>query len=334
MASPKVTLADIAAVVHLSPRAVSSALNGNGRISAEKRQKVLEVAQRLGYRPNIMARGLVKGKTFLLGVVLQTVHESFAPEVLQGIEDQAQQYGYRAIVCSTGDSPQVQNDHIHDLLQRGVDGIIIDPACGFRETYQQLESSGVPHVMVFHTAPPLSGPLVCVNNIRGGYLATRYFIERIGIAPFHLPGPEDNQESDERKAGFRKAIEEAGLTYQPKSMVYPSPTVSWDDGKAAIHDLADRNRLPRAVFAVNDYVALGALRAAHERGIKVPKELAVIGFDDLNLASWQAGVRLSTIRQPKQAIGELAMRMLYEQMAGGKVHNEQLEPELVLREST
>lgn len=328
--SSSVTLVQIAKITGLSARAVSSALNGNGRISNEKKREVQEVAAKLGYRPNIMARGLVQGKTFLLGVVFYSVCDSIVPEVLQGIEDQALLYGYRVIICSAGEHPL----EIADLIRRGVDGIIINPTVGCPESYENLEKSGIPHVQIFHSNPLLSGPFLSVNDERGAFLATRHLIETTGTVPMYFGTPPGQREADTRSGGFRRAVEESGFQFSHEKHVYPGYTFNWLDGKTAVQDLIRHKRMPRGIFAVCDYVALGALRGAYEAGVKVPDELAVAGFDDLNLAHMQIGPALTTIRQPKQEIGAIAMRMLHDRIEGKPVADREMEPELIVRETT
>ncbi len=324
---------DIARIVGISPRAVSSALHGSGRVSEEVRQRVKDVAKELGYRPNIMARGLVSKRTYLMGAVFPYVAGSFYAKVLQGIEDRALLADYRVVICSAGWNAQVEANHLADLISRGVDGLILVPHCDRLEIYEELKSSGVPCVQVFRHEPGLPGPSIRIRNEEGAYKATLHLIRTRRVRPYHLPGDPTTIEGRERLAGFRRALEESGMEFDPEACLFPEPVTQWEQGRQALRRLHAKNRVPQALFAVNDYAALGALRAAHELGIAVPRDLSVVGYDDLDISSMQAGARLTTIRQPQETVGELAVQMLLDLMEGRPVSSVDLSPELVVRES-
>ena len=330
----KVTLTDIANIVGLSPRAVSAAIHGNGRVSERNRQRVLEVANQMGYRPNIMARGLAAQQTYLIGVVFPFVSGSFYARVLQGIEDQALKADYRVVICSAGWNPKVEAQHIADLVNRGVDGLIIVPRTDSEVPYDELKSLKIPTVQVFHAVPGLRSPSICLRNEEGAYKATMHLIQARRVCPFHLPGGKDSQEAQERLNGFRRAVEEAGFGFDPAQCVFDGLADNWELGRQAMRQLVAQRRVPQAIFAVNDYAALGAMRAAHEAGLQVPRDLSVVGYDDLELSGMQVTVGLTTIRQPKETVGELAVQMLLNLIEGRQVNSVELTPELVVRESS
>lgn len=330
---PRTTLSDIARKVGVSPRAVSSALHGGGRVSEEVRQRVKTVAEELGYRPNIMARGLLLKRTYLLGAVFPYVAGSFYAKVLQGIEDRALMAGYRVVICSAGWNAQVEANHLADLISRGVDGLILVPRPDMPAIYEELRASKLPLVQVFNCEPSLAGPSIQVRNEEGAYKATLHLIRTRRVRPYHFPGDPYTTEGRERLAGFRRAIEDSGFAYDERECVYPDPITEWEQGRRALRALHMQQALPQALFAVNDYAALGALRAAHELGLSVPRDLSIVGYDDLDVSSMQASTALTTMRQPQETVGELAVQMLLDLIADRSVTSVELSPELVVRET-
>lgn len=332
--SRKSTLQDIARIVGVSPRSVSAALHGNGRVSPDLASRIREVARELSYQPNIMARGLVQKRTYLLGVVFPFVSGSFYAEVLQGIEDRALKGGYRVVICSAGWNSRIEEQHLEDLALRGVDGIIIVPNQDEEATYSSLQSRRIAHVQVLQRNESLAGPCLRVLDEEGAWKMTSHLLRVHKVRPYHIPGDLSNKQARERLEGFRRAIVEAGLPFDREECVHPGSAISWDHGREAMRWLLRSGRpIPRSIFAVNDYVALGLLRAAREAGLDVPRELAVAGFDDLDMSRMQAGVSLSTVAQPKNIIGEMAVQMLLDQLAGKAVGSVDLSPDIVIRES-
>jgi len=280
-----------------------------------------------------MARGLATKQTFLIGAVFPFVAGSFYAKVLQGIEDRALKAGYRVLICGAGWNAQVEANHLADLISRGVDGLILVPNPDTPEIYAGLRASRLPFVQVFTDVPDLGGPHVKVLNEEGAYRATMHLIKERKSKPYHIAGDMASREARDRLAGFRRAVEEAGWEFREEEFVYPEPASNWEQGRAALRMLSSRKRLPKGIFAVNDYVALGVMRAAYEIGLSVPRDLSVVGFDDLDVSAMQAATQLTTVRQPQETIGELAVQMLLGLMEGREVHSVELSPKLVIRES-
>ncbi len=321
-------------MIGLSPRAVSAALNGNGRISSEKAKEVRALARKLGYRPNIMARGLMNGSTYLVGVVLPNVSGSFYPLVLQGIEDEAQHLGYRVIVCSAGWDLTEEKLHIEDLIQRGVDGLVIDPGRNNTKAYELLKKSEIPYVQIFHKSPILDGPSITVDNIIGAHMATRYLLETTNSIPYFIHGETGWMESNDRYEGFASALKEAGVPDSKIKKYLLDKSITWDDGYNLLTALAAKKKVPRAIFAINDFTALGLMRAAYDLDINIPQKLSVVGFDNLDISGWQTSISLTTVNQPKYDIGKVASQTLFQLIKGHKAKDIRLTPTMIVREST
>ena len=216
-----------------------------------------------------------------------------------------------------------------------MDGLIVDPARGTKSIYKRLEKSAVPYVQIFHRADVLSGPSITVDNIAGAAIAVRHLIESTGTLPLFLPGEPGWPEADSRLTGFTKAMRDAGA--KPTAIrkhIYGRRTETWNQGVETMRDLLNKGTMPRAIFAVNDFAALGVLSVAYEHRIAVPDALAVAGFDDLDIASRQTGADLTTVRQPKHEIGELAVNTLLRRINGEEVNDMLLTPNLIVRQST
>ena len=329
----RVGIKDIAVLAGCSPRAVSSALRGTPGVSEELRTRIRAIAQQLNYSPNIMARGLVRSRTYLVGVMLPRISASFFADILQGITDRCEDDGCSIILASSGGESARMPAQLDQLLRRGVDGIAVLVELAKSELYAPLKSVPVPYVQLIRRATGLDGPGVFIDDEEGAYIATRHLIARHGKRPLHIAGPLHKWDyPDRRVKGFLRALKEAGMDC--KGAVVERGASNWEHGRAAVVDLVREKRLPRSIFAVNDFVALGAMRAAYELGIGVPGQLAVVGYDDLDIAGMQwAGCGLTTMRQPKYLLGELAAQMLLARIRGEEVQPVQLRPELVVRGS-
>jgi LacI family transcriptional regulator len=332
-----VTIKHIADRVGVSYATVSRALNGKYGVKADTRARVLAVADELNYRPNAIARGLVKNQTHTLGLVIPDITNPFFPEVARGIEDGAQEAGYSLFLCNTNWEEAREVSYLRLLVEKRVDGIVIAPITDKDAELEQALGPGLPLVYVSRTPRNTRRGFVVIDNARGGFLATEHLI-RQGYASIGFIGAlEGSLTVDERLEGYKLALAQYGLPLEERYLLFGD--FKRETGYNLIRRLIESGEAPRAVFAENDLLALGVIQGARELGLAVPQDLAVIGFDDIPFASFPE-VQLSTIAQPKYEMGKTAVRMLIAAIAAGPQAGEPgerqviLEPELIVRRSS
>ncbi|MCD6385946.1 LacI family DNA-binding transcriptional regulator [Candidatus Sumerlaeota bacterium] len=331
--SYRVTIKDLARALHLAPSTISMALNDHPRISPETKKRVKTLARKMHYSPNVIARAMVRKRTHLIGVIISDIMSSFFPEIIQGIEDVVSEYFYSVILCATENNPARERHYLSLLKQKGVDGIIAQPLPGSKNLryWQYLTRHKMPVLFILQRLPSDNTPYVIVDNYQGGYIATQHLIECGHRVIAHLAGPRHFKISQERRKGFIEALREAGL------VVYESlikrTRFNFKDGYKKTLELLHHRPRPTAIFACSDIVAIGAIHAIREQGLRVPQDVAIIGFDDLFFASFSE-VPLSSIAQPKYEIGMRAAQKLLQLIEGEKVESEILKPSIVVRQSS
>lgn len=331
------TLRDIAKRLGISVSTVSYALNGGPRpVPEEVRQKVLEVARELDYRPNLLARSMVTGRTETVAVVPPMVMRHmlqfpYIHAMLSSIADAVGEHGYD-ILLHTSTAPMSDVELVQSLLSGKVDGILLIAPLSRSRVPEELRRRNVPCVVLAAHVKGL--PCVCVDN-RGAIFDAMDWLTAHGHRHFgFISGSLAYYDARQRSLAFRQYIEERGLPFRPEWYAEGDFTTgAAAEGARAI--LSQPHR-PTAILAANDESALGVLQAAQELGIRVPEELSVIGFDDLPFAQLLSP-RLSTVRQPLERMGAEAVALLMEWIAQRErpTDCERILPaELVLREST
>ena len=337
---PPVTIYDIAAQAEVSIATVSRAFNNHPRVSETTRERVFEVARALGYEPHASAQSLARKNTNLISAVVPIVTSAFFMEVLRGIQDRLDASDYDLVVYAsrTLDSVGAQ---LSRAVQRGrADGLILISTPLTDARVGQILGARQPAVIIDATHPQIDS--VSVDNREGGATATRHLLarghRRIGL----ILAVDGSGPSDHRLLGYQDALAEAGIEVDPDLVVH----AEWDRvhhgytrfaGYRAMQALMGRFRTrddgPTAVFAVADVIAYGALRAAREGGLRAPRDIDVIGFDDVDSSAY-AG--LSTVRQPMHAMGMMATEMLVRRLTDpdAPVQHAVFAPELVVRESS
>jgi LacI family transcriptional regulator len=336
----KVTIRDVASAAGVSRQTVSRVLNSKPDVAPETRQRVLEIIEQLGYRPSSIARSLTQGRSFTLGVVSYGVQYFGPSHTLAGIERQANRMGY-ALHLSLVDNPSESGVQLlHDLLSYHVDGILwaISEIGNNRDwAEREICQLNVPVVFLdMRPCPNLS--VVNMDNRSGGAIATRHLLDqgyrRIGL----ITGPLDWWAARQRRSGWQDALEEAGLLVEEDLVV--EGTWSAASGERGLRRLLEQRPDVDAVFACNDQMALGALKAARETGRRVPEDMAVVGYDDVPEAAFFSPP-LSTVRQDLNELGRIAVQEL-----GCLIEAKQqepqdveprpivLQPQLIVRESS
>ena len=334
----------IAEAAGVSKTTVSSALHGRGRVAEATREKVLAVAREMGYRPNRMARSLRTRRTGTVGLVFSHFDTLYFTSLLSAVESAVSRQGLHLVVGASQASPQKEQDLLEVLLEHGVDGLLVAPLD--QETnadyFKALQQQGVPLVMLDTYLPRVPCDAAVTDNRRGGYLAGRRFAE-LGRRQWALLGRgvlERVTSFRHRVEGYEQAAREAGVA-QPARLSAGElsllPREYERAGYRAMQAYLESGAGLDALFALDDPMAQGAMRALREAGRAVPGEVAVIGHDDLPMSEFSYPP-LASIHQPVPAMGEQAVALLLERIAAGGQNGQEprrvfLEPSLVVRES-
>jgi LacI family transcriptional regulator len=327
------TIREVAESAGVSYATVSHVINNTRLVSPETRGRVLAAMTALNYRPNALARSLRQGKTNTIGLVLPDSANPFFAEISRSIEDETFKKGYSVFLCNTELDIQRELFYVDVLSKRQVDGIIFVAAGDQADSLDFLLSRNMPVVMIDRDLPNVEVDAVLTDHQLGGYLATHHLLELGHTRIACIAGPSSITPSAERMIGYRQALEEAGLPFDEKLVLRGDYHAQ--SGMDITHTILQMNPRPTAIFALNDLMALGALRAAAEAGCSVPSDLAVVGYDDLELSHF-TNPPLTTIAQPKKEIGAQAVDLLVDRMsrkdrAPSRVV---LPPELIVRRST
>jgi LacI family transcriptional regulator len=329
------TIKDIAQRAGISYSSVSRALNGKKGVSEETRQKVNKIAEEMEYSPNALARGLVQKQTGTIGLILPDIANPFYPELVRGVEERASLAGYNTFLCNTNYDLSKEESYLLNLIEKRVDGIILAPSSSQSNLFEQRNRMPVPCVYIGNTPEKTKYSFVITDNVRGGYLATRTLIEkgyrRIGF----ISGNDTESAVGARFKGFKEAMKRYNIEVNNDYIRLGG----WRQriGYEIITQMIDTGVFPEAVIAGNDVLALGILQGIKEKNLKVPEDIAVIGFDDILFSSWPE-INLSTIRQSKICMGKSAVEILLELFqteneakAPLKAKKIILDPELILR---
>jgi LacI family repressor for deo operon, udp, cdd, tsx, nupC, and nupG len=313
------------------------AISGHPAVAATTREKVTLLARRLGYVPNHAAQSLRARRQNALALVIphSSAHVFMHPyfmEVLRGISEAASGSGFIVVLSVSATEESIEDAYRKILDSRRVDGIIVASAATFDPNISQLAASG--HSFVVLGRYPLDESInaIGVEDRQGAFAATSHLIEHDHQLVAHITGPRGHQSAADRLEGYRDALGVHGRPYRSGMVV--EGDYSADSGYSATRELLAKQQRPTAIFAANDEMAFGALRAAGEAGLGIPKEIAVIGFDDIQLAS-VVNPPLTTVRQPMAEMGSLAARRLMAILDGRPTHPRQVElpTKLVIRRS-
>jgi DNA-binding LacI/PurR family transcriptional regulator len=327
-----VSIKDVAKVANVSYSTVSRALNDSPRVRAETRARIQHIAQQMGYLPSAVGRSLVTRRTHTLGVVVSTIADLFFAEVVCAVEETALAHGYGVILCSSGADADRERRALRALRERRVDGIVLLSSCCYPTDGEAVGWLDVPLVIVNNVRTGHAGPSVEVDNLGGSAAATRHLL-RLGHRRIaHIAGPPSDWDSGARQAGYEQALGEWGVALDPELLAAGDSHPQ--GGIDAMQRLLSLPERPTALFCYNDATALGAVRAACDAGLRVPHDLSVVGFDDIDLAPFMEPP-LTTVAQPKREMGEAAVHMVLDLLAGRPAVPECVLPaRLIVRSST
>ncbi|MDD3926246.1 MAG: LacI family DNA-binding transcriptional regulator [bacterium] len=324
----KTTLQDIADRAGVSRATVDRALHGRGRVMEETRQNILRIAGELNHSPNLRARGLKLSRSFLIGMAVPNISKSFYADVVQGTEECLKDYGYGLILCNIV-TRQSADRYLSMLRTQGVDGIIscAEIEYGWDGHLRTLAGEGTPVVMINDRVAGVDGPVVYVDQVKGGYLATKCLLDA-GHRRVLFIGRSRGYINLERKKGYRQALEEAGI--KPDGSLCISFD-NWDEEfDAFISGLTNHQQAPTAAFIPSDLAAVKFINRLQSCGYRVPDDFSVVGFDDLSSLQWFIP-GLTTIRQQKKEMGFYAAQLLLARLKGEKTEDVLLDVELVER---
>lgn len=302
-----VTIKDIAKVAGVTHSTVSRALNGNPMISEATAKLVQRVAAEMGYVPSAVAQNLHSRRTKSIGMVLTTISDPFLARIVEGVEQVARDAGYSLFLSTSYNHPDKEINVIETLYRRRVDAIII-ASMWVGSTYRaELSRIKIPIVLINHLLEGDGLHSVAVDDVQGARLAVKHLIDlghrRISFVK-SLDRPSIYVEN--RIEGYRLAHLEAALPMDPRLILTPEGDGDVERGKRALELL--RETKATAAFCYNDLTAIGLMKACHELGVRVPTDLSIVGFDDLEIADY-VSPSLTTIHQPRLELGQTAMRM-------------------------
>jgi len=329
----EITIKDIAKLASCSTATVSRVMNNHPSVSEKTRSKIKQIIENYSYRPSNIARSLIRKKTGTIGLVFADITNPFYAEIAKGIEDEARKCNYSVIFCATNDSQEIQREYIHLLRENRVDGMIFASIRLYDPDVVKLVIEGIPLVLVNRRLEGLRPDSVALDNVKGAYLAVKHLIKHGHKKIAVIRGVSDFSTDVDRFEGYKNALIEHGLNIED-AFVKRGDFKRGGGYSASKEILKMRNR-PTAIFATSDDMALGAWEAILESRLRIPQDIALVGFDDINFASFK-GVELTTVSQRKDEMGIKAVRLLMERIMhkGEKVSRQiLLQPKLIIRKS-
>ena len=327
------TIKDVAALARVSYTTVSHVINNSRPVSKKARTGVEAAIRELNYLPSAVARSLRQRATSTIGLLISNNTNPFFSELARGIEDACYRNGYSVILCNSDDDPIRQEAYLRVLMERRIDGLIVGSTGHDPILASMLKGARVPLLIIDRPMPEVSADIVQADHERGGYLAAKHLIDLGHQAIGFIGGPIHSSPTAERLKGFLSALREARIKI-PRTWIAEADFTSEGGYQAAIRLM--KTHRPTAIFAGNDLSAIGALRFAAEKKIRVPEELSVIGFDGIELGRY-IHPALTTIDQSIRRLGEIAAATLIRAMSretGHPPENHSVEPKLLIREST
>lgn len=327
------TIKDVAALAGVSFTTVSHVLNETRPVSAEARRRVLAAVEEIGYLPSAVARSLRKSETRIIGVLVPNVQNPFFAELVCGVEESCRLAGYSVFLCNSDNDPKRQQQYMRTLLEKRIDGLLLSSAGDDAELARIFQMARVPSVTVDRLVPGARADRVSVNNREGAAAAVRHLLELGHRAIGCISGPVEFEVAQERIAGWRETLQEAGIEPQDHWLIHSD--FSSHGGYEAGTQLLKAAPELTAVFASNDLMALGLMRASAEAARPVPQSLSVVGFDDIELSAY-AYPSLTTVGSSIKELGREAGRMLLARIEQPQAALREVlvKPQLVRREST
>jgi LacI family transcriptional regulator len=309
------TIRDVARRAGVSPMTVSRVVNGNVRVKADTRQRVQDAITALGYVPNNLARGLTRQKTGALALIVPDFADPFFTLILRGAEEVARRAGYRVILCNTDGDVEREGAYLEDMVAHRVEGLLIAPVGDqSRHSLRRLGPHPPPFVLVDRSIPGIESDLVQGDSVGGARLVVDHLLALGHRRIAHITESQDVSTARDRLRGYTEALAATNVPFDP-DLVVVATGANARGGFEAAQRLLDREPRPSAIFAVNNLTAVGAVTAIRERGLEIPGDMAVVCFDDIELAALLYPF-LTVMAQPAETFGTLAVQLLLDRISG------------------
>lgn len=329
------TIHDIARELEISASTVSRALNDNPRISQKTKEKIKEVANRLGYRPNTLASNLRNKKSNTIGIVVPLINRHFFSSVISGVEDVAFKAGYNVVISQSNDLAAKEISIVQSMFANRVDGLIISIAmqtCTF-DHLKLFKKKHLPLVFFDRAVPEIETDKIVVDDFDGGFRVTQHLINQGYKRIAHLAGPQNLTTYFDRKSGYIEALKKNGIV--PDESLVINSTLTNEDGVPAIEQLMSLSNPPDAIFCGNDTTALSVMIYLRDKGTRIPEDFGIVGFSNEPFSK-VVSPAISTIAQPGFVMGQKAAELIIR-----KIENQErtfqtivLPTELIIRESS
>jgi DNA-binding LacI/PurR family transcriptional regulator len=331
------TVKDIANKLSLHYTTVSKALRDHPDISVETKNRVLTLAKELDYHPNSIAKSLKNHSTFTIGIIVPSIKVDFFSAVISGVEEVAYEQGFNTVVCQSNEDHEREVTHISTLISNRVDGVLVSLAQTTKSGahIRPLQKKGIPLVLFDRVCEDIEADKVVVDDYRGAVKAVRHLIQSGYRNIAHIAGPENTSVGRDRCRGYVDELKRNGIAIKQENIIIGG--LQENDGVTAFRTFASHAKMPEAIFAVNDPVAIGVYDEIKRCGLNIPQDIALIGFGNIKLSSY-LDPPLTTVRQSPYKLGKTAAGMLLRRIEnpGSKMEpkTEVIETELILREST
>lgn len=328
------TIQDVAQHAGVSIATVSRVLNGTTYVNEEVAARVRAAVKELQYQPSRAAQALRANRSKIIGLLISDIQNPFFTGLIRGVEDVANRNGYSLILCNSDENPRKEHQYIEVLCAERVAGAIVVPTSENPPKLRLFREHEIPFISVDRRVKDRSTDAVLIDNVRGAYEAVMHLIangyRRIGV----ITGPVGTTTGRERLEGYRKALREANIVVDPA--LERVDDFKGEGGRKCAHALLDLEQPVDALFTTNNLMTLGALEAIHERHLRIPEDIAIVGFDEMPWAAL-SGVSLTTVTQPVYELGSTAALRLFQRLQDPTAFSKQeiiLTPTLQVRDST
>jgi len=305
------TIRDVAKLAGVAPITVSRAVNNSGYVSQKTRERIEAAIEELGYVPNMLGPSLRFQQTMTLAAVITDITNPFWTTVTRGIEDVAQANGYSTILCNTDESEAKQEQYLHMLLRRRIDGILLVPACSEPASIELIKRQGIPVVVIDRQIPNVDVDVVRADSEEGAYQLTQYLLSLGHRNIAMLAGPENVSTAVDRTNGYQRALEDADVQVNNALIFWGNFTQ--ESGYKQTQIATEMNPCPTAIFAANNFIAVGAMQALKEKGVCIPEGMALVTIDDIPPA-YTIEPFLTAAIQPANEMGQRATRLLLDRI--------------------
>jgi len=338
MKNRKTTIHDIARELDITASTVSRALQDNPRISDTTKEAVVQMAEKLNYQPNSIAAALRHGKSHIIGIIIPRANRNFFASIIRGVDQVANKAGYKVIISQSNDSTEKEKANITTLMEARVDGILASYALETQDFahYKEIVDRGVPLILfdrLHETLESLEVGAVVVDDYLGAFKATEHLINQGCKEIVHFSGPQHVSIYKERRRGYEEALKRHGLPIDDNLII--ESDVKLEAGRELGEQLATQENLPDAIFSASDYAAAGAIELLKEHKIRVPDDIAIVGFSNEPFTSF---LKLTTVDQHAEEMGERAAQLFLDRVEEDTATRAQsktlLNPELIIRKSS